>query len=115
MEVAQFHRALSDETRLRVLALLATEGELCVCELVHALDMIQPRISRHLALLRDQGILQARRSGQWVLYSIAPDLPPWAREILHASAGAVAQTEAGKRDQARLAGMHERPSRQCCA
>jgi len=53
----QFFQLLSDETRLRCLLLLQKEGELCVCELVYALDIIQPKISRHLAALRDAGIV----------------------------------------------------------
>ncbi len=47
-----FH-LLSDQTRLRSVILLMREGELCVCELTHALDIIQPKVSRHLALIRD--------------------------------------------------------------
>ena len=52
MNADQFFKALSDLTRLRMLVLLSHEGELCVCELTHALDEIQPKISRHLAQLR---------------------------------------------------------------
>ncbi|RMG53487.1 MAG: ArsR family transcriptional regulator [Gammaproteobacteria bacterium] len=112
---AQLHRALSDSTRLRLVALLDGEGELCVCELVHALDMIQPRISRHLALLRDQGVLRTRRSGQWVLYRLNEELPEWARQVIALTAAAMRETEEGKADRARLSGMQERPSQYCCA
>lgn len=78
----QFFRALSDTTRLNSLLLLEQEGRLCVCELVAALELSQPRISRHLSQLRDQGIVQDERRGQWVHYRIAPDLPEWACQTL---------------------------------
>ena len=50
-------KSLSDQTRLRSLMLLMQEGELCVCELTYALNLIQPKISRHLASLRDIQLL----------------------------------------------------------
>lgn len=62
-------RALSDETRLRVLRLLE-ERELCVCELMQVLDMTQPRISRHLGVLKNAGLVNDRREGKWVYYSL---------------------------------------------
>jgi len=68
-------KALADPTRLRCLMLLSMERELCVCELTHALDEIQPKVSRHLASLRDQGIVRDRRQGQWVYYRLNPELP----------------------------------------
>ena len=76
----QFFKALSDLTRLRMLVLLNCEGELCVCELTHALGEIQPKVSRHLAQLREQGVVQDRRQGQWIYYRINSGLPAWARE-----------------------------------
>jgi ArsR family transcriptional regulator len=83
-------KALADTTRLRMLMLLVMEGELCVCELTHALDEIQPKISRHLAQLRESGVVQDRRQGQWIYYRINPNLPEWAREVL---SGLVYQTQ----------------------
>lgn len=93
---AAFFAALADETRLRVLMLLATEGELCVCELTHALAQPQPKISRHLALLREHGIVVDRREGLWVHYRIHPDLPAWAANVLR-------QTAEGNRSRAPFA------------
>ena len=52
---------LSDPTRLRALMVIQSEGEVCVCELTYALQESQPKISRHLALMRDAGIVEARR------------------------------------------------------
>ena len=58
-------KTLSDTTRVRIALLVTRETELCVCELTCALDEIQPKISRHLALLRAAGVLADRRQGQW--------------------------------------------------
>ena len=80
----QFFQLLSDDTRLRCLLLMQQEGELCVCELVHALGLIQPKVSRHLAALRDAGVVTDRRSGQWIYYQINPDLPAWAHQVIEA-------------------------------
>jgi len=83
-------KALSDETRLRCLALLG-QGERCVCDLTGALDLPQPKISRHLAQLRGAGILLDRRQGQWVYYQINPYLPDWASAILRETLAACAR------------------------
>ncbi|WP_193164180.1 metalloregulator ArsR/SmtB family transcription factor [Microbulbifer hainanensis] len=82
MNPVLFYKCLADETRLRCLLLIAREGELCVCELMEALQDSQPKISRHLAQLRKCGLLQDRRQGQWVFYRIEPALPEWARSVL---------------------------------
>lgn len=75
-------RLLADDTRLRLTALLAGQAERCVCELTAALQLSQPKISRHLALLRGAGLLQDRRQGQWVYYRLHPQLPAWALHSL---------------------------------
>lgn len=75
-------KCLADETRLRITLLLVAEGELCVCELMAALEESQPKVSRHLALLRTQGILSDRRQGQWVYYRLNPALPDWIGHLL---------------------------------
>jgi ArsR family transcriptional regulator len=101
----QFFRALSDPTRLRCLLLLLVEERLCVCELVHALDLSQPRVSRHLGHLRDLGIVQDERRGQWMHYRLHPDLGDWAREVLQAASKAEALADIRQR----LASMPNRP------
>lgn len=67
-----FLKSISDETRLRILMLLH-ERELCVCELCDVLGESQPKISRHLARLRDAGFVRDLRHGQWVFYSLNID------------------------------------------
>lgn len=82
MNPLQFYKCLADETRLRCLLLIHAQQELCVCELMQALQESQPKISRHLAQLRQCGLLNDRRQGQWIFYSIHPELPPWCQDIL---------------------------------
>ncbi|KDE41292.1 MAG: metalloregulator ArsR/SmtB family transcription factor [Nitrincola lacisaponensis] len=85
MEAVVFFKCLSDTTRLRIITLLHHRGELCVCELMTALQESQPKISRHLAQLRNCGLLKDQRRGQWVYYSINPELPPWTANALSAA------------------------------
>lgn len=77
-----FFKSLADETRLLILLLTTQEGELCVCELTEALAQPQPKVSRHLAQLRQAGLLLDRRLGQWVFYRLHPLLNDWMRNIL---------------------------------
>ncbi len=79
---AELMRLLADETRLRALLMLQQKGELCVCELTEALQVSQPKTSRHLAQLRDADIVETRRAGQWIHYRLATNLPDWARQLL---------------------------------
>lgn len=68
-----FYMALADKTRLRLLNLMRAE-EVCVCFFTEVLGDSQPKISRHLAYLRNAGIVKARREGKWMHYSIVkPD------------------------------------------
>lgn len=83
MTQIEFFKCLSDETRLHILLLIIKQGERCVCDLTAALDLSQPKISRHLALLRSTQILQDRREGQWVYYRLHDNLPTWCFEILN--------------------------------
>lgn len=76
-----FMKALADDTRMTSMVLLL-EGSLCVCDLMDRLALSQPKVSRHLALLRDAGLVTTERRGQWIFYSIASDLPKWVMNIL---------------------------------
>ena len=74
--------ALADATRLRIISLLTCRGEMCVCELVAALDTPQPKVSKHLAILRGSHVISPRRAGQWIHYRINPELPTWATQAI---------------------------------
>ena len=114
MNPVQFYKCLADDTRLRCLLLINEEEELCVCELMEALGESQPKISRHLAQLRQCGLLVDRRQGQWVFYRFNPMLPEWINKVLAETARSNGQYLEKSRQQ--LAKMGERPSRtaSCC-
>lgn len=63
-------KALGDPTRLRIVRMLASNGETCVCRMVDELGMNQPAISHHMAKLKHAGLVHARREGQWIHYSL---------------------------------------------
>lgn len=110
-----FFAALGNDTRLRCLVLLEREGELCVCELTHALGIIQPVVSRHLAVLREAQIVVDRREGVWIHYRINERLPQWVREILQLTADGLAGSEPFKSDLSALRDMPNRPGAPACA
>jgi ArsR family transcriptional regulator len=105
-----FH-ALSDEIRRRILCLIVDQQELCVCELFYALDLPQPKVSRHLAVLRDSRVLALRREATRVFYRLHPGLPLWAHRVLTAMAEGVTMQDTQACDVERLVSMPNRPRR----
>ena len=110
MDPVSFYKCLAEPTRLQCLLLIEQLGELCVCELTTATDLSQPKVSRHLAQLRECGLLHSSKRGQWVFYRLAPTLPDWAKQVL-------VQTLSGNgawlhAPLARLQKMADRPT--CC-
>lgn len=103
MQLADFTKALADQTRLRIVLLLAQTQELCVCELTQALDLPQPKISRHLAVLRETGLLLDRKAGLWVHYRLHPELPAWAQAAITQLAVGSTAEQLYQQDQQRLA------------
>lgn len=77
-----FFYVLADETRLRCVLLMQTRGEICVCEFTAALKIIQPKISRHLAIIKKFNLVEDRRDGIWVYYKINSKLPKWIQNVL---------------------------------
>jgi len=68
-DLAMIFKALSDETRLRIIKLLE-QGELCVCDITAALEMVQPKVSFHLSALKEAGFIKDRKQGKWIHYSL---------------------------------------------
>lgn len=83
MDQTDFFKCLSDPTRLDILKIVIAKQNVCVCELTEQLELSQPKISRHLALLRNLSILLDQRQGQWVYYRLNPHLPEWANSVLN--------------------------------
>lgn len=101
-----FFAALADENRLRLLHLMR-DGEICVCYLQGALKTNQPKISRHLAYLRRAGLVEARREGKWMYYSIKKQTGKLERLLKDALKGMGAE--------AQIKGDIERAKRIQCA
>jgi len=71
---SQMFKALGDESRIRVLHLIAKYGEMCISDLELVLDFTQTKTSRHLGYLKNSGLLKARRRGQWTFYYFKPNV-----------------------------------------
>jgi ArsR family transcriptional regulator len=93
--------AFADETRLRILNLLCVR-ELCVCDLCEVLGEIQPKVSRHLAILREAGLLQVRREGKWKFYSLPKKRSPLQLKLLGCVDSCLSEIEVLAADRARL-------------
>lgn len=89
--LSETFKALSDETRLRIMALLMENEELCVCDFVGALDETQSKVSRHLRYLYHTGLVEDRREGLWMHYRISTDLTPEQAIVLAAVSEAIGE------------------------
>lgn len=98
-DVVTIFKALADDTRVRVLNLLG-RGELCVCEIAAALDMEQPRLSFHLRILKEAGVIVDRRQERWILYRLNEE-DMFIRFLLMAISEKIAPEQARK-DRERL-------------
>ncbi|KPQ29049.1 MAG: ArsR family transcriptional regulator [Marinobacter excellens HL-55] len=104
-------KAMADDLRLAALLLIKDQGKLCVCELTEALEVSQPKVSRHLATLRDAGLLETERRGQWVYYYLNPRLPAWVGRVLDETAQS--NRALIERALSQLQAMADRPVVQC--
>ena len=94
-------KALSDETRLRVLNLIL-ERECCVCEIMQALEISQSKASRHLSALYDAGFLKFRKEGLWSLYSIDESMEDGLSDMVSAAKKSLIENKEAKMDRERL-------------
>jgi len=114
-DLARWLKATADETRLRILYLLSTHGELCVCDLHEALGINQSRASRHLRTLREAGLVQDRRVGMWMHYWVCADLPEeraaMLRELLEVL---TRHGEAKQMDEALASWLERKGNKEVC-
>ena len=96
-----FFQALGDRTRLRLLNLMR-DSEMCVCYFVEVFKTNQPKISRHLAYLRNAGLVAARRDGKWIHYRITKPVDVHARKVLEDVLAWTADDREMQRDRERL-------------
>jgi ArsR family transcriptional regulator len=95
-------KACADQTRLRLLHLLAQEGEVCVCHLVDVLGTSQPKVSRHLAYLKRAGLVADRKDGLWVHYRLVETLNNHARRLLECLSACCAEVPEMQSDVSNL-------------
>jgi ArsR family transcriptional regulator len=103
--ISNIFKSLGDETRLRLLALLLEQDELCVCYLVDVLQLPQSTVSRHLSLLKRAGWLKDRREGVWIYYSICRSPAPVQQFLLPVLRNFLNTTDIAREDQKRLQGI----------
>ncbi|MFO0900886.1 MAG: metalloregulator ArsR/SmtB family transcription factor [Pirellulales bacterium] len=103
-------RACADRTRLRLLNLLIP-GERCVCDLVDAVQLSQPKVSRHLAYLRRAGLVESRKEGLWSYYCLARPGTRFHAKLLECLQCCFTETLEWARDARRLA---QCGGRECC-
>jgi ArsR family transcriptional regulator, arsenate/arsenite/antimonite-responsive transcriptional repressor len=101
LDMEMFFMALADKTRLRLLNLMRRD-EICVCFFTEVLNESQPKISRHLAYLRNAGIVEARRDGKWMHYRIVEPENPFAAQVLRDTLKWVESQKEMQRDYEKL-------------
>lgn len=97
-QIAGLLKACADPTRLRLLNLLAREGEVCVCHLVDVLGTNQPKVSRHLAYLKRAGLVTDRKDGLWVHYRLSEALGEHASRLVACLNACAAEVPEMQRD-----------------
>ena len=100
-QTAQLFKTLSDPTRLRLLNLLRT-GEICVCDLMEILDLPQSTVSRHLATLRNAGLVTDERRGQCMYYGITADQTVFSQKLIELINVELAEQQVSRNDLAAL-------------
>jgi len=101
-DFAKLFKALSDETRIRILKVLL-ERECCVCEIMQALDISQSRASRNLGILEDAGFIKSKRDGLWIVYSIDEQkMNSYAASLIKLLRGSLVNEEIILQDRERL-------------
>jgi len=108
MKPADLFGAFANPTRLRILNLLGAEKEVCVCDLCEALDELQPKVSRHLAILRDAELVKVRTEGKWKFYALAQPSTGLHRTLLRCVASCLGEFDELEADRDRLAGIEQR-------
>ncbi len=109
----QLFKALSEEVRLRILALLCG-GELCVCDLMAALDLPQSTISRHLAYLKNAGWVEGKRRGVWMYYRLAEKKDEFQVRLLKLLGSYLPNTKEGSADKIKLSSFLAQKDKETC-
>ena len=100
---------ISNPVRLRCLFLVATNLDVCVCEVEEALQIAQPAASKALNALKAQGIVTATRDANWNYYSLNDSMPDWLREIVNSTVKELSGRQPYRKDATRLRNLELRP------
>ena len=111
-DLTNLFKALADGTRLKIIGLLL-ERELCVCEIVDILGMSQPRISRHLKILEQAGILHSWREGKWAHYTIEKEMPDYCKTLLSGAKEGLYQNKMVKIDLQKIKKVKRKMGQSC--
>lgn len=101
-DLAKTFKALSDGSRLRILGIILRSEELCVCDIEYVMGFTQTKVSRHLAYLKNAGLVEDRRQGLWMLYRVAKPKDEARRRLLEYVEAALASNPAAQEDARRL-------------
>lgn len=113
-KVLDITKALSDGSRLRALLLLK-DGELCVCQIIETLGLAPSTVSKHMSVLRQAGLVETRKAGQWMYYRLADEpTDKTAREALGWLLANLADDPAIQADRERLSGIAAMDKRELC-
>jgi ArsR family transcriptional regulator len=108
MNSSDLFAAFANPTRLRILNLLQARKEICVCDLCEVLAEPQPKVSRHLAILRGARLVDVRSEGKWKFYALAQAPTALHRTLLRCVEGCLAEVGELAADRGRLAGIEPR-------
>jgi len=108
MNAPDLFGAFANPTRLRILSLLQEQKEICVCDLCVVLGEPQPKVSRHLAILRGTGLVEVRSEGKWKFYGLAQPETPLHRTLLRCVRSCLGELEELAADRERLATIEPR-------
>jgi ArsR family transcriptional regulator len=81
-QITRVLKALSDENRIRMICLIWSRKDLCVCEITEIIGLAQPTISSHLKILENAGLIESYKNGLWVNYNISQDLDPFRSGLI---------------------------------
>jgi ArsR family transcriptional regulator len=106
---AQTCKALSEPVRLRMMSLLIQRPSLCVCDMVTVLELGQSLVSRHLATLKNAGVVVSQREGAWMHYKVSPDFIAQYPHLLEQLKNNIARSEQLQKDSEQLVAYEEAP------
>jgi ArsR family transcriptional regulator len=100
--IAKSFKALSDESRLRILGIILRSAELCVCDIEYVMGFTQTKVSRHLNYLKNAGLVEDRRQGLWMLYRVAKPQDQARRKLLEYVKSVLESDPVAREDARRL-------------